>query len=252
MKDLYIQHKIVILIPFRNANKYIVECINSIIIQQYSPYEVYLLDDASDDMLDEQIKKLVETTSNFHYSRNNNRIGALANIYQGLTKISINENDIVAIVDGDDQLFGEHSLSIINFTYNNSSAYLTYGQFIDSYGNTSNISPYTKDEFKKLRLAPWKATHLKTFKYSLFKRLLGIDPAVSILKIDDTNFYPSTYDMAIMFPLMEIAGFEKCICISNVLYCYRLHSQNDHATSEGRKLQIESEEHIRSRCPIKA
>ena len=78
------------IIPFRNANKYIVECINSIIIQQYSPYEVYLLDDASDDMLDEQIKKLVETTSNFHYSRNNNRIGLCFQMYD---KILINKKE---------------------------------------------------------------------------------------------------------------------------------------------------------------
>jgi glycosyltransferase involved in cell wall biosynthesis len=250
MKEPLIHHKFIILVPFRNIEEFIIDCINSILVQQYSHYEVYLLDDDSDDDSYEQIKEFVEGSSNFHYFRNNFRIGALANLHQGLTTINIDENDIIVILDGDDQLFGEFTLELVNHTYNDKITTLTYGQFIDSYGVTSNLSAYTEDEFKILRKSPWKATHLKTFKYSLFKILLEKDPSCNILKDNDGQFYPSTYDMALMFPLMEIAGYTKCTFIPNILYCYRLHSENDHSRPEGRKLQIETEFKIRSRIPM--
>jgi len=245
-KELF-EHKIIILVPFRNPGDYIVDCVNSILAQQYTHYEVYLLDDNSDDHSFELIQELLEATDHFHYVKREKRMGALANLHKGLTEIPLQDDDIIAIVDGDDYLFGEYSLQILNYTYNDESTQLTYGQFIDSYGNLGSISPYTEEEFKNLRASPWKATHLKTFKHHLFKNFLRKDPACQNLKTEYGLFYPSTYDMAIMFPLIEIAGYEHCTYIPNVRYCYRLHSQNDHATPKGRKLQIDSELHIRSR-----
>lgn len=250
MNDILVQHKIIILIPYRNPGDYIVDCVNSILIQKYANYEVYLLDDASDDNSYEQIEEFTKNVSNFHYLKNEKRIGALANLHKWLIKLSAHKNDIIAIVDGDDQLFGEYSLQIVNYTYNHYNSLLTYGQFIDSYGNISGISSYTQEEFSKLRKSSWKATHLKTFKYSLFKNFLQKDPTCDSFRNNDGNFYLSTYDMALMFPLMEIAGYKKCAFIPNILYCYRLHPHNDHATTEGRMLQIEAEQHIRSRLSI--
>lgn len=250
MADIFIEHKIIILVPFRNTGDYLIDCVNSIVAQQYPNYEVYLLDDDSDDGSYESIKDFVEATPHFHYLKNESRLGALANLHKALTEISMDNEDIITIVDGDDQLFGEYSLQILNYAYDDQLTLLTYGQFIDSYGNIAKISAYTAEEFQHLRTASWKATHLKTFKYRLFKDFLQQDPACENFKTEDGSFYPSTYDMAMMFPLMEMAGYKSCTYIPNVLYCYRLHPQNDHATPEGRKLQIESELHIRSRASL--
>ncbi len=65
-KELF-EHKIIILVPFRNPGDYIVDCVNSILAQQYTHYEVYLLDDNSDDHSFELIQELLEATDHFHY-----------------------------------------------------------------------------------------------------------------------------------------------------------------------------------------
>lgn len=237
-------NKLIVLVPFRNVRNYIIDCINSLLHQQYDSFEVYLLDDNSEDGTLSLIKK----AEYIHEIRSSKRLGAMENIYNALIKLPIGDEDIVLLLDGDDFIFGEYAFQIINEKYN-SNILLTYGQFIDNYGRVYNCQ-YSEKEFKNLRRSPWKASHLKTFKYKLFKELLKQDPEGSNFKYDNGNFFMASSDMSIMIPLMEIAGFENITAMSNVLYCYRLHNNNDHASEEGRRLQKEAELCVRNRKPL--
>lgn len=239
-------HKIVVLVPFRNIGHYIIDCVNSLLNQQYDNYEAYLLDDQSDDntldLIDEEFDQI-------HKLRNEKRLGPMENIAKALINLPLDDEDIVVLLDGDDFIFGEYAFRILNEQYN-SNILLTFGQYIDNFGRIGHCSAYTKDEFNNLRKSTWKASHPKTFKYKLFKAFLGLDPNLKSLKFDDGRFFMASSDMGIMIPLMEVAGYENVCFISNVLYCYRLHENNDHVSDRGRKLQLDAEYCIRNRIPL--
>ena len=135
----------------------------------------------------------------------------------------VNDEDIIVIVNGDDYIFGEYAFQLLNAKYNEPNVLLTYGQFITNLGFMGNFMPYTPQEFLDIRKARWNALHLKTFKYKLFKKLLSIDPECNCLKGDDGSFFMTESDMALMLPLLEMAGFKNVYCFPNVLYCYRQH-----------------------------
>ncbi|MCD2424430.1 glycosyltransferase [Niabella pedocola] len=245
-KEKFVNNKIIVLVPFRNASWYLMDCVNSIVSQLYSNYKVYLLDDGSED---NSIDLIEQNFEGVYLIRRQTRLGAMENVYRALTELPIGDDDIILLVDGDDFLIGEYVFKIVNEIYN-SRILLTYGQYINNFGLIGIDSPYSTEEFNNLRKAPWKATHLKTFKYKLFKALLAQDPNAKSFKWDNDRFYTTTSDQAIMIPLMEIAGFENTSMISNIVYCYRIHSNNVHACSNNGALQREAELHIRNRQPL--
>lgn len=242
-----VMHNMIVLVPFRNVGAYIIDCVNSLLEQHYGNYEVLLLDDASDngtlDLIDEEF-------SHIRKIKNHRRMGPMENVYRHLTGLSFNDDDIIVLLDGDDYLFGNYALQIVNAKYNDN-ALLTYGQYINNYGQIGHCSPYTREEFQNLRKAPWKASHLKSFKYKLFKEFMKQDPDAMNFKFGNGQFYMAASDQAIMIPLMEIAGFENTSYISNVVYCYRQHPNNDHSSSLGLALQMEAVDDIRARPSLK-
>uniref|UniRef100_UPI0012905D10 glycosyltransferase family 2 protein n=2 Tax=Streptococcus TaxID=1301 RepID=UPI0012905D10 len=52
--------KISVIVPIYNVEKYIEDCVNSVITQTYTNYELILVNDASPDNSLELIKKLAE------------------------------------------------------------------------------------------------------------------------------------------------------------------------------------------------
>ena len=193
-------------------------------------------------------------SENFHIIRNENRIGATENMYNALMTIPMEENDILIRIDGDDYFLGPFVFQIVNEKYNQGSFLMTYGQeiIVDGCLKPTYRSPYTKEEFDNLRKIEWKMPPLRTFKYKLFTELIQQDPEVKCLKFNGREeFYVFSSDVALMYPLMEIAGFENIGMINNVLYCYRYHSNNDHETIDGRKIQFQTELDIRAGKPFR-
>ena len=240
-------YRIIVLVPFRNVGHYIINCINSIVGQIYNNYEVYLLDDASDD---DTLDILDIDHINIHRIRRKKSIGAMENIYMALVELPIQDEDILLFIDGDDYLISDFAFQIINEKYNNGSL-ITGGRLINNYGQLYQPFLYSKEEFEHLRVSKWINPHPKSFKYKLFKAFLKQDATATNLKHANGKFFTYTSDMALMFPLMEIAGFENIAFISNILYCYRLHSNNVHANDTKRKQQIDTEKDIRNRVPLK-
>lgn len=240
-------HHFVFLVPFKNVKNYINDCIESILKQEYVHYTIYLLDDFSNDgtldallFQDDRIKMIRHTES----------IGAVANIYHALKTLDIEADQVIVWVDGDDCLFGNYTLQILNYYYNEGFK-ITYGQYIDNFGRTGLCSNYTVEEYQDLRKATWRASHLKTFKKSLFDLLVKCDPNGESLKDKEGNFFMATGDMAYMLPLLELAGYDKIKFVENVLYFYRISPHNDHSTSKGREKQLLVEEIIRAKSRIK-
>lgn len=216
-------NKIKIIIPFRNCRNFISDCVRSLKIQTHQNWIAYFCDDAStDDTL-----SFIPSDPRFIIKTNRDRMTALPNIHYGILDSSPDDDDIICILDGDDFLIRPDALDIIDQLYSDDTL-LTYGQYVWPNGQLGHCRPYTEEEFKVLRKGSYWASHMRTFKYKLYKEMMNQDPELSCYKRPDGDFYTVTYDVAIMTPLMEIAGFKHIKFNSEPIYLYRIHEQNDH------------------------
>ena len=73
-------------------------------------------------------------------------------------------------------------------------------------------------EFKNLRKTQFIASHLRTFKYQCFKEIYNQDSQLDCFKDKNGEYLKAAPDVAIMFPVMEIAGFERVKYIDKILH----------------------------------
>lgn len=233
-----------ILSPFRNIGAYITGMSDSLSGQNYSNFKTYFLDDCSTD----ETVSMISMSKSFEIRRNNIRKYALENLIDNLINNSFEPEDIICLVDGDDRLPHKYVIRGINECYKRNDIEILYSG-MNIMGEFQKIgAKYTVQEFQELRKAEWKFTHLRTFKYSAFKRLLKIDPGLRCMRDDKGNFFKMPYDMALFFPLLEIVGYKGTYFFDASLYEYRLHELNDNVNSP--KMQKEGEIYIRNMRPL--
>lgn len=216
-------NRFVFIIPFRNVKDYINQCANSLIKQKNKNWIAIFCDDESNDNSIDYIPK----DDRFTIRRNKERMTALPNIHYGIVDSNLNDDDIICILDGDDFLFREDAIDIIDKLYQDDTL-LTYGQYIWPNGQIGHCKPYSELEFMNLRKGGYWASHMRTFKYKIYKELMKQDPELNCYKDIDGNFFTITADVATTTPLMEIAGFKRIKFNSEPIYYYRIHQNNDH------------------------
>ncbi len=244
-KKILPERRINVIIPFRNVEKYIPECITSIQNQLYLNYRIFFIDDCSED----NSLALIPKAPTYNITKNNKRKYALLNIMEILLNEKFESKDIICIVDGDDKLAHPYVFRVLNHCYSTTDTLITYGSYRTINGLVTVGEKYTAKEFKQLRKSTWKASHLKTFQFSLFKDYHNYDMHLEHLKDSKGNFLKMPYDMAIMFPLLELAGFDRSNYIPMPIYLYRIHENNDHVTNT--KDQMNGALEIRNKKPIK-
>lgn len=92
-------HKVSVLIPVYNVDKYVVEAITSILNQSYKNIELVIVDDASTDTTLEKINKIAELNSNVKIIKNEVNSGITVALNNGLKHCT---GDFIARADGDD------------------------------------------------------------------------------------------------------------------------------------------------------
>jgi hypothetical protein len=120
--------------------------------------------------------------------------------------------------------------------------WLTYGSYITAPEGTEHICRshvYEYSEEDKINGAfkddpVWKASHLRSFKYFLAKRIEKED-----LLDEDGSFYEMAWDLALMYPMMEMAR-ERVRFVPDLLYVYNMDNPlNDHKTDVEKQLSID-------------
>lgn len=239
------EHKIHVISTFRNVANFIQESWQSIDVQNEHNYNVYYIDDASNDGSSELIPNITCITKKI----NTERKFALHNILDILTNEPIDDEDIVCLIDADDSLAHKYVFNIINNIYQNSSILMTYGSMQNT-GSLNKIgSNYSKKEFESLRESIWKVSHLRTFKFKVFKEYFRQDPNLNLLRDQAGQLLKMPYDMALLFPLMELCGFDRVKFLPCILYKYRIHELND--STLHRELQSQGEVIIRNKQKLK-
>lgn len=229
-----------IVVPVYNAGDYIAGCLASLAEQDYPNFRVIIIDDCSTDSTPNTIQEYLHHP-NFQCIRNPVRTGsALGNIVKAIQAVPGDPDEIILNVDGDDKLAFSGVLSYLDDIYINSDVWVTYGQFIpasDKYG------PYCLpiEDFENYRHGDWVTSHLRTWRRHLWDRIRDED-----FLDTDGEYYKTAWDLAIMYPLIEMAGPERLRFIEHVLYIYNdLNPLND--MKQYSQLQIETGNRIRNK-----
>ena len=207
-----------IITPFYNVEGFITRCLYSLKRQQNTNFRCYMTDDMSTDKSVPIAALYAVDDDRFELAQNEDKKYALANIAETIDSIEdINDDDIIILLDGDDWLPSSKTLSHLEKVYNENSCLMTYGSYVyaptGERGAEPSEYPTNIIENNLYRQDKWRASHLRTFKYKLWKELDQND-----LK-NDEGYYKVAYDQAIMLPLLEMAG-ERATYIPEVMHVY--------------------------------
>jgi glycosyltransferase involved in cell wall biosynthesis len=228
-----------IIIPTYNNEKWIRACIKSVKNQDYSDYQCIVVDDLSNDNSVDLIKKETEGCHKFVFIENTEKKYALRNIYEAIELSEPNREDIIVTLDGDDFFFKNKVLSTLNEAYNEKQCWITYGSYAEYPSNTrGKFSQKIPDEIidaNSFRESIWMSSHLRTFKYKLWQEIKKED-----LLNPDGSFCDGAWDMAFMFPMLEMAGSNSHY-IEDILYIYnRINPLNEDKVNHRKILESES------------
>lgn len=236
-----------VITPAYEVEDFIENALNSVFNQDYDNFEYIITDDGSEDGTVKKIEEFIDKNKCGEYFRvvkNNKNVGALHNIYTMIQDMDASDDDVVVTLDGDDWLANDYVLKKLNEVYEKEECWLTYGsyvQFPDGHDSSFHVSAYSDEIIKDgdFRNDPaWRASHLRTFKYNLAKRLTEDD-----MTDGEGIFYEMAWDFALMFPMMEMAR-EKVHFIEDTLYVYNESNPiNDHKID--RQYQIDMGEAIK-------
>ena len=132
-----------ITIPVYNAEKYLEQCLNSIVNQTYKNFEVILVNDGSKDNSGSICQKYVEIDSRFRYFEKENG-GASSARNLGLDNVT---GDYITFIDADDWVGDNHLEILMNAIIENNCDIVisSYNQFIQNRG-VFFINMYSEQE----------------------------------------------------------------------------------------------------------
>jgi glycosyltransferase involved in cell wall biosynthesis len=232
----------VIVITSYNNKNWVYKNLISVLKQDYSNYRVIYIDDASTDGTADEVKQLMQAQSQesrVTLIENQVRRGGLYNLYHAVSSCA--DEEIILSLDGDDWLANCWVLKTLNEVYSTKNVWLTHGTLIEypKYALGWSI-PIPESVTKSNAFRTYRCpSHLKTYYAWLFKKI----------RVEDLQyngeFFQMTWDQAIMFPMMEMAGKHHAF-ISDVLYVYNVENPiNDNRVNA--KLQNDLEKLIRNK-----
>jgi len=243
-----------IVIPSWNCEKWTRHVLDSVLSQKYENYNVYFVDDASGDSTWDMANEIVdncpsETRVKFTLVRNKTNKKALHNICNTIKKL--NKDTVVVLLDGDDWFANDFVLQHLNTTYQDDSVWVTTGSYVESYTARIVRSLEMPEEawttgVRKYREPPGHPnilSHLRTFRKSLYDLVEDED-----LRDDDGEYYKCTFDRALMYPMVEMAGPKHHLAIDKVMYVYN--TQNPRSVHHvDRENQLRIEQKLRDQQP---
>tara|TARA_Y100000592_G_C5478865_1_gene324104 strand:- start:3369 stop:5000 length:1632 start_codon:yes stop_codon:yes gene_type:complete len=215
--------KYLFIVPVFNSELWIHKTIKSIKDQNKKAWRCFIGDDISDDKTLQQAKDFIQNDTRFTLIKNQEKKYALKNIHDLIAAAKPQDDEVLIILDGDDWLSNEYVLDTLD-TYYDNGCLLTYGSFVEY--PTGNIgqesSNYSKSivENNNFRDDVWRASHLKTLKYKVWKNINKKD----FLNSND-QYFKSSYDQAIMFPALEMCA-HKSSFVKEVLCVYNVGNPN--------------------------
>lgn len=199
-----------ILIANYNNGKYIAECLDSVLNQDYPNIEIILVDDSSTDESLAIIQPYLKKYPNLKFFKNETNLGVG---YAKKRCIDEANGVFLGIVDADDkiELHAVSAMAAEHVTHPNASLIYSNLYYCDSSLNVTGL--------KKIKQVPLKQydffnqdgyiSHFTTFKKAAYLKTKGIN--TNLKRADDQDLFCSLYDVG------------DAILIDKPLYYYRIH-----------------------------
>jgi glycosyltransferase involved in cell wall biosynthesis len=232
----YEEH-IAVVTPFYNAEKYILNCLESVACQDYDNYHMYLIDDASTDNSRQIVKSFIESLplhmqSRFILITNNDNRGAVYNQINTLRNYVLDDDSLVMLLDGDDSLKADNNIfNFYNHLFSEKKTEYAYGSCWSLADNIPLIAqPYPssvkKNKSYRNHRFNWGMPypHLRVFKKKLVN---NIDDEV--FKDEYGNWFKAGGDNATFYNIIEQADPNKVTAVQEIFYNYNdLNPLNDY------------------------
>lgn len=223
----------------RNNGAYVEKTLESVFAQNYEPFRIVYIDDASDDGSAELARDLIYASRRFtqiHFHQNEQPLGPLANIAKAVQGCA--DGEIAVLLNGEDWLAHEWVLPCLNQYYADPDLWIAYGSSRIYPTYQLSKASYCEDTGKSVRTQSGASFPLKTFYAGLFKKI-----SVADFQYKGEYLLGAT-DPAFMFPMLEMAeGHSQAL--PDVLYI----SNSDTLREENRELEAFYEKHIRAMQP---
>jgi hypothetical protein len=237
-----------VVIPAWNCETWVGRALNSVLTQNYKNYTVYFVDDASTDntervVRDELERFVEEVQAKVIVVKNEENKKALYNICKSIEQVQ--EDTIVVLLDGDDWFSTTNVLSYLNKIYSDEGTWLTTGSYVEfptgRLVKSLKIPEHAWEQgvrkFKEPPGHPNIFSHLRTFKKSLFEKI-----DIQDLLDHDGEYYRCTFDRALMYPMIEMAGPNHHKIIDKAMYVYNTQNPRSvHLVDRQNQLRIEQE-----------
>ena len=224
------QNKFIIITPSFNNEEWVETNIASVLNQTYTNYRVIYIDDASTDNTLEAATNIVKDLPNWKVVHNKENKGAAYNYIEYVKCLFPEDDEILVHLDGDDWFYDDYVLEKLNVFYNEKDCWMTYGSFVCYDGSEVGARSFPQGtphpdfihKYKLYRRDMWRASHLRTYKYFLWK---AIDKEDLISEIDGKYFWHAT-DLAWAYPCMEMCPKEKIGVVDFLTYVYNTTPKN--------------------------
>jgi glycosyltransferase involved in cell wall biosynthesis len=228
--------------PTYNASYHLNDLYDSLKEQSNKNWHWIILNDMSNDDTLKIAKKIekedkLERVTVFNHTE---KKFALKGIYDILNTFEhFSGNEIIAIIDGDDALCNENTVSLILKEYkknkNLDALWTSHSWDINglniSQDLPTNINPYQY---------PWVSSHLKTFSLSVFRKI-----NLENFKDLDNCWFERGYDQAIYLPILYLAREHKFL--DEICYLYRINSNSLKVRDWKEKSQMDTIRLVRAR-----
>lgn len=233
-----VESKFVIVVTSYNDEEWIDYCFASILNQTYSNYRVLFYDDASSDGTYKKAMSIAGNNPRFSIHTRSENKSAIYSWKECLKEI--NDEEIFVGLSGDDWLFDVNVLENLNNFYNKTDVWMTYGKFYCWDGKSDNATAgfpqgtHHSDivhDYKLYKRDVWRASHLRTFKGFLLKKL----PEQVYKSKLDGQFFDHAADLSVSYPCLELCGKDKIGVVDFPTYVY-----NTAESQQSRTLKRES------------
>lgn len=235
----------VVIVPSYNNEHWCERNLQSIFSQTYTNWTLHYIDDHSTDRTGMLVDAYIAARGMQHKCtvvHNQTNLGAMANWYNAVHQYS--PKKIIVSVDGDDFLHDAFVLEKLAKVYKDPKVWMTYGSHIFFPSGQFGIrnGSLSKEVMKKrlFRQKRWVTSHLRTFYAGLFQKVKKEDFMYK------GAFLKTTCDLAIMFPMLEMASQGHIKHMKDILYDYNQSNPISDNVAK-RKLQAEMERFIRAK-----
>ena len=211
------QHITLIIPSYNNATCY-EKNLESALSQDYPYYDIIYIDDCSTDGTGELVLDYIATHTiiqQFTFIQNDYNRKALANIFRVIHMCP--NDDLIVILDGDDFFADTHVLSFIARKFAQENIWMSYAQYINvpeemaiaqkipvlGYAKPTPPELIESGEYRKF--TGWCWSGLRAFYAGLFKQIKIEDMIFRSMEYIG-KFFPTSYDGAIMYPMLEMCG----------------------------------------------